>query len=394
MSDILDRTGLTLKTLPELKTELENGYKAAYGDDISLGSDTPDGQAIAIQAQVGADLREVLQDVYTSMDPDQAQGTVLDQRVTINGIQRKGGTFTVVPVNITVDRSVSLIGLDDASDEINLPEGVYTIKDDAGTQFALIDSVTIAAGTHSLAFRAVLLGAVEVMVGTITTAVTAIAGVTAIYNASGVTTQGVDEESDAALRVRRRRSIAGTSVGFTDSIEAAILALDGVTACICDENVTDITDAQGIPPHSIWVLVKGGDDQEIAEAIYATRSAGSGMRGDEVIAVTRPNGRTIYIRFDRTGTENLWVKFNIQLTTGGTIDTANLKTLIVDNVTYDIGEDASGDRITCFLKDLNQNYRITGMLLSTTGVGDWLEVVAPSSIANQFVLDVSRIAIS
>lgn len=394
MSDILDETGLTLKSLNDIVTALETDLKAIYGDDISISSDTPDGQAIKIFAQACTDLREVLQDIYTSMDPDQAQGTVLDQRAALNGVARKGGTFTVTPVDITVDRSVPLVGLDSASESITLPDGVYTIKDNAGTQFVLIDSVTITTGLHSLSFRAVDLGAVSVSVGTITTAVTAIAGVTAINNSSGVTTQGVDEESDTALRARRERSIAGTSTGYTDSIEAAVLALDGVTACICDENVTDTTDAQGIPPHAIWVIVEGGSDADIAEAIYATRSAGSGMKGSEVVAVTRPNGRTIDISFDRSGTENLWVKFNISIPTGGTIDTANLKTMIVENVTYAIGEDASGDRITCYLKSLNQNYRITGMLLSLTGSSGWLEVVSLASISNKFSLATTRISIS
>lgn len=394
MSDVLDETGLTLKTLPELTADLQAGYREIYGDDINLDSDSPDGQAIGIQAQEGVDLREVLRDIYTARDPDQAQGINLDVVCAYNGVQRKGGTFTVTPVSITVDRSVSLVGLDSASESIDIPPGVYTVKDNAGTQFALIDSVTIATGLHSLPFRAVALGAVQVTIGTITTPVTAIAGVTAINNSSGVTTQGVDEESDAALRIRRERSVSGASQGYTDSIEAAVLEVAGVTACICDENVTDTTDAQGIPPHSIWVIVEGGADADIAQAIYATRSAGSGMKGSQVVSVSRPNGRTIDISFDRSSTENLWVKFNITLTTGGTIDTSNLKKLIVENVSYEIGADASGDQITCYLKDLNKDYRITGMLLSLTGSGGWLEVVSLASIANKFALDTARISIS
>src|SRR5690606_35478493 len=133
-----------------------------------------------------------------------------------------------------------------------------------------------------------------------------IAGVTAIGNSATVTTQGVDEESDAALRIRRERSVAGPSQGYTDSIEAAVLEVDGVTACICEENVTDVTDAKGIPPHSIWVIVEGGADANIAQAIYATRSAGSGMYGSEIVEVNRPNGRTMEIKFDRSGTEDLY----------------------------------------------------------------------------------------
>ncbi len=393
MSDVLDGTGLTLKTLPEIVTTLEDGYKAVFGDDINLDSDTPDGQIIGIQAQEGVDLREVLRDIYTARDPDQAQGINLDVLCALNGVKRASGTFTVTPVNITVDRSVMLKGIDGALASIDIPAGVYTVKDDAGTQFALLNSVTIAAGTHSLPFRAVALGAVQVTIGTITTPVTAQAGVTAITNSASVTTQGVDEESDAALRIRRERSVSGPSQGYTDSIEAAVLEVAGVTACICDENVTDVTDSRGIPPHSIWVIVEGGADADIANAIYATRSAGSGMYGSEIVEVTRPNGRTMEIKFDRSGTEPLYARFSIVVIGGGTIDTDNLKTLIIQNVTYEIGEDAAGDKITCFLKTLNQKYQITGMQLSTDGMS-WAEVVSLSSIMNQFELAVARITIT
>lgn len=393
MSDVLDETGLTLKTLPEITADLQAGYREVYGDDINLDSDTPDGQIIGIQAQEGVDTREILRDIYTARDPDQAQGINLDVLCALNGVKRAGGTFTVTPVSITVDRSVTLKGLDTASESIDIPAGVYTVKDDAGTQFALIDTVTIATGTHSLPFRAVTLGAVQVTIGTITTPVTAIAGVTAITNSASVTTQGVDEESDAALRIRRERSVAGPSQGYTDSIEAAVRELAGVTACICEENVTDTTDDMGIPPHSIWVIVEGGSDADIAEAIYATRSAGSGMRGDTVVAVTRPNGRTIDIKFDRSGTEDLYARFNIVVIGGGIIDEDNLKVLIVQNVTYEIGESASNDKITCYVKSINQKYQITGTQLSKDG-STWAEVVDLDSIANQFELATSRITIS
>lgn len=393
MSDVLDRTGLTLKTLSDITTELGDDLKAVYGDDINIDSDTPDGQAIGIFAQQAADQREILRDINSAKDPDQAQGIDLDIVCAYNGVKRKGGTFTVTPVDITVDRSVSLVGLSDASEAITIPAGVYQVKDNAGTQFALVDSVTIAAGTHSLSFRAVTIGAVTVTPNTITSPVTAIAGVTAINNPSGVTTQGVDEESDAALRIRRERSVAGPSQGYTDSIEATVKELPDVTACICEENVGDTTDSNGIPPHSIWVIVKGGADADIANAIYATRSAGSGMKGSQVVSVARPNGRTIDIKFDRTGTENLYIKFNLTVIGGGTVDKDNLKSLIVHNVVYEIGESASGDRITCYLKSLNQKYQVTGMLLSKDNA-TWLEVVSLSSIANQFALSTERITIS
>ena len=78
------------------------------------------------------------------------------------------------------------------------------------------------------------------------------------------------------------------------------------------------------------------------------------MYGSEIVEVTRPNGRTMEIPnlTDRDG--SLYMRgSSIVVIGGGTIDTDNLKTLIIQNVTYEIGEDAAGDKITCFLKTKN-----------------------------------------
>ena len=48
MPDLLDENGLQVATSEEIKTTLENGYKSIYGDDIAIGSNTQDGQLIAI----------------------------------------------------------------------------------------------------------------------------------------------------------------------------------------------------------------------------------------------------------------------------------------------------------------------------------------------------------
>lgn len=393
MSDVLNETGLTLKTLPEITADLSEDLKSIYGDDISIAPDSPDGQLIGIVSQVGVDLREVIRDVYTSFDPAQAQGTVLDQRVEINGIQRRGATFTITPINITVDRTVTLKGLDAASDLTDIPAGVYTVKDDAGTKFVLLATTTIAAGTHSLSFRAAEIGEVLVTINTITTAATAIAGVTAINNSAGVTTQGVDEESDAALRIRRERSVAGPSMGYTDSLESAILALDNVTACNVEENTSGATDVYGIPAHSIWCVVENGDDDEIAYAIYTKKSAGCGTYGTVTKTVTRTNGRTVTVKFGRPVNVPLYIRFTISVPSGGAIDTDYLKAQILANVSYLIGEDATSDEIVCFLKQLNNLYRITLAGISLDGLA-WAEILTASSIQNKFVLDASRITIT
>lgn len=394
MPDTFDSTGLIVKTLTEIREELEDDYKEIYGDDINLDQNSPDGQVVNIQAQEGVDLREVLAAINEGFDPDQAEGRVLDQRVALNNITRNGGTFTLVPVEITVDKALNLVGLDGESDELNPAiSNLYTVKDDAGNEFFLLTSQTIVgAGTDSYSFRAKDIGDVQIQVNTITTPVTIISGVTDINNTAGASSQGVDEESDADLKVRRRSSTAISAVGYLDGIEAAIKDLDNVTTGIVLENNTDATDGDGIPPHSIWAIVEGGDNTEIGTVIYAKKSSGSGMKGDVEVDITRPNGTIFVSKFDRPIDADLYIRFNIVLP-GGVVDTDNLKALIVENITWGVGADAVGSKITTYVQSLNSNYQISAMEVSKNGA-DWFEVVSTTLPIDRFVNDITRITIS
>lgn len=392
MSDILDENGLSLQSLTDILEGLKSDLRAIYGSDINLDPDSPDGQAVNIFAQAAIDLRELIQSIYASMDPNQASGVILDQRVALNGIKRRAGTFSVVPVVVTVDRSVSLVGLDADSDTLDIPSGVYTVKDDAGTQWVLLASATIAAGAHSLSFRARDIGAVEATVGTITTPVTVIAGVVSVNNVSGVSTQGVDEETDTQLRIRRERSLANVSSGYLDALEGNLLDIDGVTEAAVYENATGTTDSDGIPPHSIWAIVDGGSDADIGRVLYAKKTAGAGFKGSEVVEIERTYGRTFEVKFDRSVDEDLYVRFSIALP-GGIIDTNALKISIVENLQWALGGDAVGSVITAYLMSLNSKYQISAMELSKDDVS-YFEIVSTDSKAGRFVMSTARISIS
>ena len=191
MTDVLNEGGLTVKTLSEIITELEDGFRDIYGSDINVDQNSPDGQLINIMAQTMIDIRELAVAINNGFDPDQAVGVVLDQRVAINNIQRQGGTFTIQPIDITVDRTVDLDGLDD---DFNLIDGEgYTVQDADGNEFILVDSTTITAGSHSLNFRAREIGQVETTIGTITEPVTYVLGVTTINNSTGAIVTGKQE---------------------------------------------------------------------------------------------------------------------------------------------------------------------------------------------------------
>jgi len=395
MPDILNDEGLELKTLAEIRAELVADLQDIYGNDINVDQNSQDGQQVNIYAQGAVDLREVLNQVNANFDPDQAFGRVLDQRVAINGITRNGGTYTFTPVEITVDRALNLIGLDTQSNILNpTVEGLYIIKDDAGTEFYLLDSVSIvAAGTEELTFRAAEIGIVEIQINTITDPVTVIAGVTDINNPSGALSIGVDEESDPALKVRRRGSVAIPSIGYLDGIESSLANLEGVSVARVYENDTNAVDSDGTPAHTIWAIVEGGDPMEIGEVIYKKKSSGSGMRGAQEIEITRPNGTLFISKYDEPGSEDLYIRFTISLIGGGFIDTDALKITIVEGLFWDIGGQAASDEIIDFLKNINSKYRVTEVEVSDDDA-TWFEVISVSSPQNRWINAVARITIS
>lgn len=396
MADLLDETGLTVKTAAEITTEIATDLRAAYGNDINLDQNSPDGQVVGIMTQLATDLRELLVGINNGFDPDQAQGDLLDQRVTINNIERKGGTYTVQPISVTVDRTVTLQGLD-ADYDLTTGTG-YTVQDNAGTQFILADTTTLTAGTTSLNFRAKDIGAVNVLVGTITNPVTIVLGVTAINNPSAALQIGENQETDPQLRVRRESSIANNSLGYIDGLRGALLDVSGVSEAKVYENATNVVDADGIAAHGIWCIVEGGANADIAQVIYAKKSYGADMTGAVEVSIDTDSGGVFTAKFDRPSAEDLYIRFDIQRTvTGYSFDTAGIKDYITENLTYTIGQFAHTASITAAalnaINILGGGGVPVNIEISKNG-SSWYDYLETTTKDNQFTVDTTRITIT
>ena len=387
---ILDRNGLTLESLQEVITLFEGGYREIYGSDISIGSDTPDGQKINNEAQQIIDVYDLLRSIFNSFDPDQATGIQLDQRVIINNITRKGGTFTQQNINITVDRDVNLDGLD--TDITNIDGVGYTVADNNGTQFLLSNSISLTAGTHNLIFRAKELGAITTTPNTITTAIDIVLGVTAINNSTGVLELGVNEETD--VRLRYRRDISALDGG---GVRSTILNLDGVTDASYFQNRSNVTVGE-LLANQLWLIVEGGSDEAIATVLNQKATAGLPLKGDTTFQIVTSSGQKIDYNFDRPVSEALHLKFNIKrIVTGQTFDENVIKSAIVAGISYNIGQSAETATLTTLIAlEINNNGGggiPTVVEISKDGT-NFSEFFNTSSMKNKFVLDVSNITIT
>ena len=235
--DELTNNGLQTKDnvvlIEDLKTNFQDLY-SVNGETLNFDSNTPDGQLIELLALMGTTIREMITEVYNSCDPDKCVGAVQDNRYQINYLTRKQGSYTIQNIAVTANKTVTLQGLDAS---YNDPEASsYSVSDDAGNVWYLIDTTTIYAGTSYLPFRAKELGQVIPTIGTITNPVTIVNGITNVINNVGATSIGVDEESDSDFRIRREQSTAKSGKNNADTILTELLELDGVISVNIHEN--------------------------------------------------------------------------------------------------------------------------------------------------------------
>lgn len=139
MSFGITPVGFRAKRLDDIKTEVEASLREAFGDSINLLPSSVLGQIVGIQSEREAALWELAEAVYNSQYPLTAEGTTLDNVVSITGITRQPG----VKSNTTLQffGTVGTI----------IPAGsVFSVLNDPTSRFILGSSVTLAAGNASV----------------------------------------------------------------------------------------------------------------------------------------------------------------------------------------------------------------------------------------------------
>ena len=183
------------------------------------------------------------------------------------------------------------------------------------TQWSLDEDVTIPAEeTITAQFTCLTEGAISASAGTLTKIVTTVTGWDAVTNATA--TVGSLEESQSAFEQRRRESVALNARSTVNAVYANVAQCDGVIAVYAvdnKKNIAETIDNYSLTPHSIFVSVIGGENADIAKAIYDNLSAGCDYNGNTVIPVTDEyTGAVETVKFYRPTQFNIYVKVQIQ----------------------------------------------------------------------------------
>jgi uncharacterized phage protein gp47/JayE len=300
----INANGITVPQFADILAYLQTQFQAIYGADVYLGNDSQDGQFLGVIAAAINDSNAAAVAVYNSMSPATAQGNGLSNNVKINGLSR------LVASNSTVD--VTLTGVAGTI----ITNGI--VADANQNNWNLPASVTIPnAGTITVTATAAKAGAIAAPAGTVTSIKTPTLGWQTVTNASDAAL-GNPVETDAQLRVRQAASVALPSKTVLQGIVGAVEAITGVTLAKAYENDTNTTDSNGLPAHSIALVVQGGDSTAIATAILEKKTPGAYTQGTTSQTITDGSGFTNTIRFYRPTLKALSVEVKIKALTNYT----------------------------------------------------------------------------
>ncbi|QIX17232.1 baseplate J/gp47 family protein [Burkholderia multivorans] len=303
----IDANGITAPTYADVLAYLQDQYRSIYGADTYLEPDSQDGQLLGVFAKAISDVNSVAIAIYRSFSPATAQDDALSSNVKINGIARKAASYS--------SADLVLVGQAGAT----ITNGAA--KDTNGVQWLLPSTVEIPpSGTITVTATCATIGDISARAGTINQIATPALGWQSVTNPADAA-EGAPVEKDAALRQRQTVSTALPSLTVLDGIIGAVANVAGVTRYVAYENDTSATDANGIPSHSISLVVEGGDATAIANAIAAKKTPGAGTYGTTAVIVTDIYGRPITIRFFRPVAAPIAATVTIKALTGYTSQT-------------------------------------------------------------------------
>lgn len=296
----INSSGYFFADYPTFLAWITSQYQGIYGADVYIDPDSQDGQFLAIVAQSLYDTAALGASVYNSFSPTTAQGVGLSRNVKINGLTRQAATNSTVDLVIVGAGGTTIVN------------GVA--QDVLSQQWNLPASVTIpGGGTISVTATAAVAGAVSAAINTVTTIFTPTLGWQSVNNPA-VATLGLAAETDAELRIRQTQSTANPSLTVLEGQEGAVANVTGVTAVRGYENDTGITDGDGIPAHSVSLVIAGGVTADVAETIALHKTPGTGTYGTTSQLVFDAHGMPLTINFYRPTVATIAVNITIAST--------------------------------------------------------------------------------
>lgn len=385
----LDATaGLVTQTLQEILSECNTRLQELAGSDLdALDPDSPEGVLLGIWAERELILQGGLQDVVDALSVSNAQGAQLRNLAQSVGLP---------PIPASYSTIAGVIGGTPAADASNtLWRCVET-----GDFWRAPNGVTIGgAGFVATILTAVEAGPIEASADPTSTFELAASatGVTSFVSTADATL-GETDETDPDLRARILRT-TGTEAGTEPAINAAILAVPGVTLeSRVYVNRTLAVDSNGLPPKSVEAVVVGGSEEAIVQALYDSASISASYSGTTTVAAGTYSGVPIEVKYSRVTEIDLEAEVTLD-TTSAEVDLPSgydddVETAVAA-VTLSVGRDAAPARYYAGILNALPEGSVdeVDVQFREAGSGDPLTATYPIGIRERAVIDAGDVTV-
>lgn len=265
--------------------------------------------------------------------------------IAVNGVQFSYTSESDDELSI-IQGLCSVVRPDGYIVSVNENDITLEIKDETASRsgvLVLSDNLTTASVTSLADFATVDYGKLIFPNGTVTVMVTNISGFNAVENLI-IPTYGRIQETDIELRHAYLAKSAIRSTRMIDSICSQLINnIANVESATGYENDTDYEDAEGRPPHSVEIIVDGGDETEIAAIILDKKAAGIQTFGEVCVNVATEYGDSVPVRFNRPEYVYVWMK--VTLDADSSYLPTNYANLTVDSIVNDASKLKSGENM-------------------------------------------------
>lgn len=355
----LTDTGFVRPTMQVIRAAIEVAWRGYFGASIDTSESSPDGQVINIFAEREALVWEVTEVIAGMIDPDKVGGQPLDSLCLITGTFREPashsavvGTLTGTPATVVPAGSQAkttstnvVFATNENGTLVALPAWAATTAylagidrvTNSGKAYVCITSGTSAGsggptttaaditdgaahwrhmGTGTAAddveMLAIDTGPIVAASGDLNLIDTAVSGWQGVINLLDAA-PGANRTSDQGLRLLREAELAASGDSPVPAIKRAISRVTGVSNVTVFYNNTNLTDADGLPPHSVEVMVQGGTDQAIREALFRSVAGGIGYYGTVSGTVVDTEGNSHTIKFSRVDEIEIYIILTVDV---------------------------------------------------------------------------------
>ena len=366
----IDLTGVIIPDTADTLAAVQSEYRAAFGADLVVTPDTPQGVLITAEALARDAVIRNNADLANQINPNLAGGVFLDAICALTGLERTTATRSSVTADVT-GVAATLI-----------PAGSQA-QTAAGDVFFTAADVTLdGSGEGSVLFYSLEYGPIPCGVGALDQIVTGVLGWETVNNPLAAAL-GVGQQTDQSLRAQRRRTLALQGISVGEAITSALYAVEGVKSLTFRENVaatTQTIDGISMVAHSIYVCVDGGTDANVAAALLENKTVGAAWNGsvtESVIDVW--SGQTYAVTFDRPTEIDIAIRVTIRAGTSLTDPTTAVKDAIMtyvdgelgDESGFTVGNDVSPFELAGAINQLNPSIFVRLVEISDDGGLTW-----------------------